>query len=223
MVQRPVTLADIVRGHVSWMSRIPLPLTDADRDHGCWWQLAMRQVEVCRTLVFDDPRRVRTVFEELLAGNINLGRLERAEVIFGSKVTRGTPGHLLHRLLNRGDQVTVNLSFKHSRIKIYLKEDHALRVETIINDPGDLGSKRSLEHLDELAAKARACNARLMDAVVAGQGSGILANPVIERIARPTTDAAGRRVPVMRFADPWGAGPGRLPGHLGPRRRRHHQ
>jgi hypothetical protein len=40
-----------------------------------------------------------------------------------------------------------------------------------------------------------------MDAVIAGQGSGILANPVIERIAHPT-DAAGRRVPAMRFADP---------------------
>ena len=39
----------------TWMSRIPLPLTAADRDHGCWWQLAMRQVEVSRTLVFDDP------------------------------------------------------------------------------------------------------------------------------------------------------------------------
>ena len=34
----------------TWMSRIPLPLTAADRDHGCWWQLAMRQVEVSRTL-----------------------------------------------------------------------------------------------------------------------------------------------------------------------------
>ena len=75
-------------------------------------------------------------------------------------------------------------------------------METVINDPGDLGCKRSLEHLDELAAKARACNARLMDAVIAGQGSGILANPVIERIAHPTVDAAGRRVPAMRFADP---------------------
>ena len=186
----------------TWMSRLPLPLTDADRDHGCWWQLAMRQVEVSRTLVFDDPRRVRTVFEELLAGNINLGRPEHVEVIFGSKVTRATPGTFSTRLLNRGNQVTVNLSFKHSRIKIYLKEDHALRVETVINDPGDLGCKRSLEHLEELAAKARACNARLMDAVIAGQGSGILANPVIERIAHPTVDAAGRRVPAMRFADP---------------------
>ena len=41
-----------------------------------------------------------------------------------------------------------------------------------------------------------------MDAVIAGQGSGILANPVIERIARPTSDEAGRRVPSMRFGDP---------------------
>ena len=44
----------------------------------------MRQVEVSRTLVFDDPR-VRTVFEELLAGNMNLGRPEHAEIIFGQR------------------------------------------------------------------------------------------------------------------------------------------
>jgi hypothetical protein len=144
------------------------------------------------------------------------------EVIFGSKVTRGKPGTFSTRLLNRGDQVTVNLSFKHLRVKIYLKEDRALRGETVVNDPGDLGCKRSLEHLDELAAKARACNARLMDAVIAGQGSGILANPVIERIAHPTVDAAGRRSRPCA-SGPLGAGPGRLPGHLGPRRLRHHQ
>ena len=43
----------------SWMNRIPLPLTAADRDHGCWWELSMRQVEISRTLVFDDPRHAR--------------------------------------------------------------------------------------------------------------------------------------------------------------------
>ena len=162
----------------------------------------MRQVEVSRTLVFDDPRRVRAVFEELLAGNMNLGLPENVQVIFASTVARPENWEFATRLLNRSDQVTVNLSFKHSRIKIYLKEDRALGVETVINDPGDLGCKRSLEHLDELSAKARACNARLMDAVIAGQGSGILANPVFERIARPSADAAGRRVPAMRFGDP---------------------
>ena len=85
-----------------WMSRLPLPLTAADRDHDCWWQLSMRQIEVSRTLVFDDPRRVRTVFEQLLAGNMNLGRPEHAEIIFAAKVTRKTPGTFSTRLLNRG-------------------------------------------------------------------------------------------------------------------------
>ena len=138
----------------TWMNRIPLPLTDADRDHGCWWQLAMRQVEVSRTLVFDDPRRVRAVFEELLAGNINLGWPEHVEVNFrlqGHPPARRAPSPPGRR--TAADQVTVNLSFKHSRVKIYLKEDRALRVETVINDPGDLGCKRGLEHLDELGRK----------------------------------------------------------------------
>jgi hypothetical protein len=39
---------------------------------------------------------------------MNLGRPEHAEIIFGQKVTRKTPGVFSTRLLNRGDQVTIN-------------------------------------------------------------------------------------------------------------------
>jgi hypothetical protein len=185
-----------------WMSRLPVPLNDADRAAGYWWQLSMRQVETSRTIVLDDPRRARTVFEQLLAGNLHLGRPEHAEVIFGRKVTRATPGTFSTRVLNRPDQVTVNFSFRHSRIKIYLKEDRALRVETVCNDPADLGCKRSLEHLGELQARARDCNARLMQAIRVGQGAGCLASPVFERIAQPTLTRDGRRAPALRFGDP---------------------
>ncbi len=185
-----------------WMSRLPLPLSDADRAAGYWWELAMRQVETSRTIVLDDPRRARTVFEQLLAGNLHLGRPEHAGVIFGRKVTSATPGTFSTRVLNRPDQVTVNFSFKHSRIKIYLKEDRALRVETVCNDPADLGCKRSIEHLGELQARARDCNARLMQAIRAGQGAGCLASPVFERIAQPTLTEDGRRAPALRFGDP---------------------
>ena len=38
-----------------WMSRLPLPLTPADRQGGYWWELSMRQIEVSRTIVFDAP------------------------------------------------------------------------------------------------------------------------------------------------------------------------
>ena len=34
----------------------------------------MRQVEVSRTLVFDDPRRARSFFEALVADNVGIGR-----------------------------------------------------------------------------------------------------------------------------------------------------
>ena len=33
---------------------IPVPFTAADRAAGYWWELSMRQVEVSRTLVFDE-------------------------------------------------------------------------------------------------------------------------------------------------------------------------
>jgi hypothetical protein len=38
-----------------WMARLPLPLTQADRAGGYWWELSMRQIEVSRTIVFTQP------------------------------------------------------------------------------------------------------------------------------------------------------------------------
>jgi hypothetical protein len=185
-----------------WMARLPLPLGNADRAAGYWRELSMRQVETSRTIVLDDPRRARTCSEQLLAGNLHLGRPEHVEIIFGRRVTAKTPGTFSTRLLNRPGQVTVNLSFKHSRIKIYLKEDRAIRVETVCNDPAGLGCKRGLDNLAELQATARDCNARLMHAIRVGQGAGCLASPAFERIAQPTLTKDGRRAAALRFGDP---------------------
>ena len=41
----------------------------------------MRQVEVSRTLVFDDPRRARGFFEALVADNIGIGRPEQVRAV----------------------------------------------------------------------------------------------------------------------------------------------
>ena len=68
------------------------------------------------------------------------------------------------------------------------KDGRALRVETVINAPGDLGCQRRLRNLDELQARARAVNARLLQTERAGQAC-VLANPVFERIAHPSVDA----------------------------------
>jgi hypothetical protein len=189
-----------------WMSRLPLPLTDADRDAGYWWELSMRQIEVSRTLVFDAPRRARAFFEALVADNLDLGRHDSVELIFtGRNERRGRPPKIAPlyktKIVTYGTEVSVNAFYKHSRIKQYLKDGRALRVETVINSPDDLGCHRRLRFLDELQAKARDVNRRLLDTERVGQ-SCVLASPAFERVALPTLTADGRRAPALRFGDP---------------------
>jgi len=55
-----------------WFAVLPLPLTEADRAAGYWWELSMRQVEVSRTIVFAQPRHARGFFEALVADNLDI-------------------------------------------------------------------------------------------------------------------------------------------------------
>ena len=183
-----------------WLARLPLPLGAADQRAGYWWELSMAQVEVSRTIVFDAPRHARAFFEALVTDNLDLGRPDTIEIIFDRRVRADTASEFKTKIVSRGTEVTVNAFYKHSRIKQYLKDQRALRIETVINAPGDLGCQRRLRNLDELQARARAVNARLLQTERAGQGC-VLANPVFERIAHPTVDAEGRRATAMRFGD----------------------
>jgi hypothetical protein len=185
-----------------WLARLPLPLTDTDRDAGYWWETSMRQVEVARTIVFDAPRHARGFFEALIADNLDLGRPHNVEIIFGRRVRRDTIG-TFRTAIDRRDNggVLVNVFYRHSRIKQYLKDGRAMRIETVVNAPRDLGCHARLPNLDDLQAKARACNRRILQAERVGQGC-VLASPAFARIAHPTVDPAGRRTPALRFGDP---------------------
>jgi hypothetical protein len=183
-----------------WWARLPLPLTTADRAGGYWWDLSMRQVEFSRTVVFSTPRHARAFFEALIADNLDLGRPEQVEVIFGRSIRATTPGVFKTVIDTRTHGVTVNAFYKHSRIKQYLKDGRAMRIETVVNDTTDLGVLRRLEHFDELAAKARDVNRRMVEAERVGQGA-VLASPAFERIAHPSL-VDGRRTPALRFGDP---------------------
>jgi hypothetical protein len=167
----------------------------------------MRQVETSRTLVFDAPRHARGFFEALVADNLDIGRPDHVEVIFAGHPRRwGRPPQVEPTYKTRIDTrdtigVTVNADYKHSRIKQYLKDGRALRIETVINNPGDLICKRRLQHLDELQAKARDVNHRLLNTERVGQGC-VLASPAFERVAQSTLTEDGRRSPALRFGDP---------------------
>ena len=162
----------------------------------------MRQVEISRTIVFDAPRHARGFFEALVADNLDIGRPHNVEIIFARKIRRDTRG-VFRTAIDRRDNggVLVNVFYKHSRIKQYLKDGRAMRIETVVNAPRDLGCNARLPNLDELQAKGRAANRRILETERAGQGT-VLASPAFERVAHPSVDADGRRTPALRFGDP---------------------
>jgi hypothetical protein len=179
-----------------WWARLLLPFTPADRDAGYWWDISMRQVEVAKTITFTGPRHARAFFEALTADNLDIGRPDNMEIIFNRQVRSTTKGVFRTAIDRDNDGVVVNVFYRHSRIKTYLKDGRALRVETVINDAYDIGVLRRIAHFDELIAKARDVNRRLLDTVRAGQGC-VLASPAIERVAQPTLTEDGRRAPAL--------------------------
>ncbi|MFN0026402.1 MAG: hypothetical protein ACKV2O_04335 [Acidimicrobiales bacterium] len=183
-----------------WMRRIPTPLTADDREGGYWWELSMRQIEVSRTIVFDQPRRARAFFEAVVADNLDIGRPDEMKLVFGRRVQKNTKGEFATKVVTRGTDVTINAFYKHSRIKQYLKEGRALRIETVVNSPTDLGVQRRLHNLPELIEKARAANRRLLECERAGQGCAI-ETALWERISQPSLQE-GQRTGALRFGDP---------------------
>jgi hypothetical protein len=63
------------------------------------------------------------------------------EIIFGRKIRSTTKG-VFRTAIDRHDNkgVVVNVFYKHSRIKQYLKDGRAMRTETVINAPRDLAA-----------------------------------------------------------------------------------
>ena len=183
-----------------WMAVIPTPLGQSDRAAGYWWELSMRQVEVSRTLVFDDPRRARRFFEALVADNIDVGRPEQVAIVFARQVRTTTKEPFRSRIFSAGSDVKIDFAYKHSRVKQYLKDGRALRIEAVINKPWDLGVLARLEHLPELVAKARQVTRRLLMIERAGQDCAI-GNALFERIHQPYA-REGQRTGAFRFGDP---------------------
>ena len=160
----------------------------------------MRQVEVSRTLVFDDPRRARGFFEALVADNVGVGRPQEVAVVFARQVRKTTKEPFSTRVFCPGTEVKMDIRYKHSRVKQYLKEGRAYRIETVINKPSDLGLLARICHLPELIERARQVNHRVLMIERAGQGCAI-GTALFERIHQPY-NREGQRTGALRFGDP---------------------
>ncbi len=182
-----------------WIIRIPCPFTRIDRLAGYWWQLSMRQVEVSRTIVLNAPRQARALFEALVADNIGIGRPAQVSLLFARRVQRNTQSLFRCRVFTEGTQVRLDFTYKRTRVKLYLKEGCALRIETVVNDAGDLDILKGIAHLPQLQRTARQINARVLNMLRVGQSCAI-ETALFERVSQPYV-RDGQRTGALRFGD----------------------
>jgi len=184
-----------------WVRCLPWPLTAEDRQAGYYHRLSLWQMEISRTQVFPQPLRGRQFFEQVIRENLDLGRPDRVQLIFGRQVRRNTPSQFRTQVLQSGVQPTLHVTYKHSSVKQYFKENRALRTETTINNPHDFGVNKGLNNWLYLRQLGTAINRRLLETERVSQDC-LLSAESFERLSQPTTTQTGQRAPSLRFGQP---------------------
>jgi hypothetical protein len=193
--------ADVQAFFARWMRVLPSPFTAAERTR-YGYRLSIRQLELSDTRVFDHPAAGRAWFERTIADQLDLGRPDRVQIVFGRKITRTTPGHFETRVITRGVQPVIQAHYKHSKVKQYYKDGRALRTETTVNDPYDFGVNRTLsaDTWQALLTLGHDINARLMTAQL--QACQCAPDPAaLQAVVLPSVHD-GLPAPGLRFGDP---------------------
>jgi hypothetical protein len=184
-----------------WISLLPYPLTEEDRQCGYVHRLSVWQLEVSLTQVFDRPLRGRQFFEEVIRDNPDQGRPDRIQLLFERKVTKSTPGRFRTRIIQKGVHPSLHINYKKSHVKQYFKENRALRTETTINDSKDFGIGKDLSNLPYLQQIGRNINRRLLDVQRVSHNCG-LSGESIDRVIKPTVNKDGQPASGLKLGDP---------------------
>jgi hypothetical protein len=187
-----------------WLARLPHPFTAADRRAGYRYELSILQAEFSLTQVLDRPHSGRVFFEQLIRDNLDLGRPDKASLIFDRRVRlrgkRPTQSRWRTRVLTPEVTPSIHVDYKHSKIKQYHKLQRAIRTETTINDTRDFGIGKRLRNLPALREVGFSANRRLLATQRLGHDP-IAAARVLHQVTDPVT-VADTRVAGLRFGDP---------------------
>jgi len=178
-----------------------LPLTAQDQAAGFGYQLSMLQVEVSRTQVFDRPLRGREFFEQVIRDNLDLGRPDRVQLLFGRRITRATPGRFHTRVITHGVVPSLHIEYKRCHIKQYFKEGRALRTETTFNDTYDVGVGRGLSNFAYLRTLGQHINSRLLESERTAHDCG-LAPAHLAELVLPSQTPDGQPAPGLKLGQP---------------------
>lgn len=182
-----------------WLDRLPHPYTAEDRAAGYEYDLSVLQAEFSLTQVLDRPQTGRILFEEIIRENLDLGRPDEIQLLFGRRVTRRTPGRFRTRIVTQGVVPSLHVYYKRTHVKQYHKEGRALRTETTINNARDHYIGKRLKNLPALREVGFQANRRLLDVQRLSHDCRI-GEDAFHQVARPL-EVNGQRVSALRFDD----------------------
>ena len=185
-----------------WLRKLPHPFTAKERAAGYRFELSILQAEFSLTQVWERGVHGRQFFEEVIRENIDLGRPEQVQLIFGRKLRRKTVanGRCRTRIIQEGVAPSLHVYYKNTHVKQYHKEGRALRTETTINNSYDFGVGRLLKNLPRLREIGFGANRRVLQVEKVSHDCRIGA-AVFEQMQKPA-EVDGRHASALRFGDP---------------------
>jgi hypothetical protein len=197
-----LTDQEIYRFAGKWLARLPHPFTPADEQADYRWQLSVQQAGFSTTMALDRPVSGRIFFEQLIRDNIDIGRPDKVNIVFGRLIRlRGKnpiPGSFRTQVITSGVCPCLYLYYKKTQVKQYLKEGRALRTETTINQPRDFKIGKELTNLAALAEVGYTANRRLLDAECISHDPAAGA-AALDALTSPVISPACTYIPGMRF------------------------
>src|SRR5262249_37137039 len=163
-------------------------------------EASILQAEFALTQVLDRPLTGRVFFEEVIRENLDIGRPDQVQLIFGRRVTRKTPGRFRTRVLTEGVTPSLHVDYKGSRIKQYHKEGRALRTETTVHNSVDFKIGKRLHNLPALREFGFKDNRHLLDRQRVSHDCAV-GEEALRRVNQPV-EVEGQRASALRYGDP---------------------
>jgi hypothetical protein len=183
-----------------WLGLLPHPFSAADQQAGYRYEASILQAGFALTQVLGRPGSGRTFFEEVIRENLDLGRPDQVQLLFGRRVSTRTPGRFRTRVITEGVTPSLHVDYKSARIKQYHKDGRGLRTETTVNDPGDFRIGKRLRNLPALRAAGFQANRRLLDVQRLSHDCAI-GDAAFQRVTTPTV-VGEQRAAALPFAAP---------------------
>jgi hypothetical protein len=182
-----------------WLRRLPHPYSAKAQRAGYQYELSILQAEFSLTQVWERGFQGRCFFEEVIRENLDLGRPDQVQLIFGRKMQRktATDGRCRTRIITEGVVPSLHVYYKNTHLKQYHKEGRALRTETTLNNAYDFGVGRRLKNLPALRQIGRQANRRVLEVERLTHDCDMGAR-AFERLQKPA-EVDGQHVAALPF------------------------